>query len=975
MIQEKMMSRTLRTVFAGSMLVGMTAMMHNAVAQEAAPQKIESVQVTGTRITSPGMQSTSPIASVTAEEMKASQPVAVEEFIKTLPVAVASIGPGTNNGSAGGATIDLRGLGANRTLVMINGRRMVPFSLNGTVDTNAIPIALLSRVDLLTGGASVVYGADAVAGVINFNLKKNFSGFDATTSYGMTTGPHDGKRKRTDLTWGANLDDGRGNVVLSIGKASSDPVTQGSRSYGVTSLSSTTGLGTGSGTTIPSAFSVPRSGTAPGSDKLSGSWQIDPTTGKLVQPVVPYNTNPLNYYATGLERTQATSMANFKVNEHADVYTEVFYTTTNVASTLAESGTFGNVFDVPVGNPYIPEAARQQICERRSIPTANCVVGNTTLVPMTVNRRFVEMGPRINAFDNKTLQYTVGVKGDVAFDWVYDAYYTKGTADQVQLKQNWGSLSKVGQALNAVSTTACTNTANGCVPLNVFGGAGSITPAQLAFINQSTIQRVNVTQTVASGSLSGDFGNKFVSPWAGQPVNLAMNVEERKVSAQTRADAPSQIQGEVLGSGAPAVDSQGAFKLREYSAESIIPLIKDKSFVKALNAELGYRRTEFTNSGTKTSYGSWKVGGDWQPINALRFRANAQKATRAPNVNELYAPLVTGLSNLAADPCQGTNINTADANKAGTLSNLCRLTGVPVSEIGSLPAPSSNQINNQTGGNPKLGPEEAKTKTLGFVWEPLPKLAISVDYYKIEIDKAVSSKSTTDVLDGCYKNNPSYTFNDDCALIGRHPANGTFNGALAKGVATPQSNLGTQSTAGFDVNVAYKLTAKTLNIDPKFGSFDLNFAYNQVNDFHFKATPTSINRDCLGYYSTACANIGGTTAPVYKRKFGQRTTWNVGQFALGYNWRYQSAVDVEPGSGTFLPKFSHIEAYNYVDLSAVWNYSKNLRFNLSVNNAANKKPPIVGAGVSSTSMDSGNTFPQAYDAIGRYATFGVNVKF
>jgi len=975
MIQEKMMSRTLRTVFAGSMLVGMSAMMHNAVAQEAAPQKIESVQVTGTRITSPGMQSTSPIASVTAEEMKASQPVAVEEFIKTLPVAVASIGPGTNNGSAGGATIDLRGLGANRTLVMINGRRMVPFSLDGTVDSNVIPIALLNRVDLLTGGASVVYGADAVAGVINFNLKKNFSGFDATTSYGMTTGPHDGKRKRTDLTWGANLDDGRGNVVLSVGKATSDPVTQGSRSYGVTSLNSSTGLPTGSGTTIPSAFSVPRSGTAPGSDKLSGSWQIDPASGKLVQPVVPYNTNPLNYYATGLERTQATSLANFKVNDHADVYSEVFYTTSAVASTLAESGTFGNVFDVPVGNPYIPEPARQQICERRSIPTANCVVGNTTLVPMTVNRRFVEMGPRINAFDNKTLQYTVGVKGDAVLDWVYDVYYTKGTSDQVQVKQNWGSLSKVGQALNAVSSTACVNSANGCVPLNVFGGAGSITPEQLAFINQSTIQRVNVTQTVASGSLSGDFGNKFVSPWAGQPINLALNVEERKVSAQTRADAPSQIQGEVLGSGAPAVDSQGAFKLREYSAESIIPLIKDKPFLKALNGEIGYRRTEFTNSGLKDSYGSWKIGGDWQPIDSLRFRANSQKATRAPNVNELYAPLVTGLSNLSADPCQGANINVADANKAGTLSNLCRLTGVPVSEIGSLPAPSSNQINNQTGGNPKLGPEEAKTKTLGFVWEPLPKLAISVDYYKIEIDKAVSSKSTTDVLDGCYKNNPSYEFNADCALVGRHPANGTFNGALAKGVATPKSNLGTQSTAGFDVNVAYKLTAKTLNIDPKFGSWDINFAYNQVNDFHFKATPTSIDRDCLGYYSTACANIGTTTAPVYKRKFGQRTTWNVGQFALGYNWRYVSAVDVEPGSGTFLPQYSHIDAYNYVDLSAVWNYNKNLRFNLSVNNAANKKPPIVGAGVSSTSMDSGNTFPQAYDAIGRFVTFGVNVKF
>jgi len=646
-----------------------------------------------------------------------------------------------------------------------------------------------------------------------------------------------------------------------------------------------------------------------------------------------------------------------------------------VASTLAESGTFGNVFNVPIGNAFIPDGARQQICDRRGISAANCVVGNTTQVPMTVNRRFVELGPRFNSFDNKTLQYNLGVKGELLWDWNYDATWSRGNADQTQTRLNWGSLSKVQQALNATSTTTCANTANGCVPLNVFGAAGSITPAQLAFINESAILMQSVQQDVAAVNFSGDLGSKLVSPLAGEPITMAIGAEHRRVTASTQSDSASQVQGEVLGTGSPTPDRSGSFSLREFYTEMQLPLVKDKPFIRHLNAELGYRETELSTAGSSQSYGSWKVGGDWEPIKSLRFRGNVQKATRAPNVNELFQPQTTGLSNLAEDPCQLTKVNQADGNKAGTLSNLCRLTGVPVSELGSVPLPSSGQINNLTGGNPKLGPEEAKTKTIGFVWEPVSKMAISLDYYQIKISKAVSSLSTTDVLDACYKNNPGFTFNDACALVGRNPANGTFNGADSKGVATPLSNSGYQATSGFDLNVNYKLQAKTLNLDPKYGNFDLSFALNQVQSFDFKGTPSSPTRDCVGFYSVACASISNSTAPVYKRKFNQRTTWNVGDFAVGYNWRYVSAVDVEPGSGNFLPQYSHISAYNYVDLSGVWNVSKNLRLNISLNNAFDKKPPIVGANVSTTAMDSGNTFPQAYDAVGRYITFGASLKF
>ena len=967
MMKEKALSRAVRM----SLLVaGLGVAAQPVLAQE----KTAVVEVTGTRITSPGITSNSPISSITAAEIQSTQPIAVEEFFKNLPAAAPSIGQGTNNGSGGASTIDLRGLGSNRSLVLINGRRLVPYSLDGTVDTNSIPLALLNRVDLVTGGASVVYGADAVAGVANFTLKRNFTGVDITSTYGATADEHDTKRRRTDLTMGANLADGKGNVVLSIGKTKTDPLTQGERDYGITSLNSVSGLPSGSATTVPSAFST---GVGPGgnSNALAGNWQINPATGVLVQPAVAYNTNPPNYYATGLERTQATALGNYKISDNFEVYTELFFTDSSVASALAESGTFGNTFNVPIGNPYIPQAARNQICERRGIPAAACVAGNATMVPLTVNRRFTELGPRYNNFDNKTLQYNIGLKGDLAGDWTYDTYYSRGTAEQVQTRLNWGSLSKVGQALNALSTTACVNPANGCVPLNVFGAAGSITPEQIAFVNQSSVLRQKVDQDVFLASINGNLGDSFRSPWAEDPIALSLLGERRKVTAGTQSDAASQIQSEVLGTGAPTPDRKGSFTLEEYAYEMFIPLVKNKPFIRSLNMELGYRTTSFETAGKTNDYGSWKFGGEWAPVQMFRVRGMVQKATRAPNVNELFAPAVTGLTNLAVDPCQGNLINRAEANTAGTLSNLCRLTGVPVSEIGSLPTPSSGQINTLIPGNPELGPESAKTRTFGFVLEPLPRLAISVDYYKIVISDAVSRPASADVLDRCYSTafNPGRTMNEACAVIGRNPLNGTFNGADSKGVLRPQSNLGRFSTAGVDLNVAYRLNFSQLGMDARYGSLDLGLGGNFANEWAYKANPSAVNRDCLGFYSVACTEINGTIN--YKRKITQRATWNMGAWSVGYNLRHTSALLEEPGGTNFLPAFASIPSYTYVDLSASWNVLKNVRLTASVTNLTDKKPPIVGGTIGSTGTNSGNTFPQYYDTIGRYVTFGASVKF
>jgi outer membrane receptor protein involved in Fe transport len=935
-------------------------------------QTAERVEITGSRIRSLGAVSNSPISSVTFEELNTTQPVAVEDIVRTLSAATPAIGANVNNGSGGGATIQLRGLGTNRTLVLVNGRRMVPFNLAGVVDTNSIPISLLERVDIVTGGASAVYGADAVAGVVNFVLRKNFRGVEASTSYGVSE-ENDAKKYRTDLTIGAGFADGKGNVALSVGQAKTNPLTQGERPFSVFSINSVNGSPGGSGTTVPAAFTViaPTELTAAQwtGRNLSGARQINPTTGSLATPVTPFNFNPPNYFITPLDRTQFTALAEYSINDNVQVYADLFYTRAKLELNLASTGTFNNTYDVPIGNPYMPEAMRQQICAAlagTSRAITNCAVGSTQTVAMQVNRRLVENGPRINDFNNETSQYTVGVKGTLPFldTWGYDAYLSSGRAAQTGQRINWGSLSRSRQAINAVSTTRCTVTTNGCVPLNVFGAEGSITPAQLAFFNVNTIQQQLVTQKVQSLSFSGDLG-PVRSPFAKAPISVAIGTEQRTTQGSNASDGPSQIQGEVLGTGAPLPDRIGTLKLNEVFGEAIIPLAADLPFVKRFNLELGYRQTDFESGINSKNYGSWKYGGEWTPVDGFRIRAMKQRATRAPNVNELYQPEVTGLSNLAVDPCAGA--------VTGALAALCVQTGVPAGAIGAVPQPSAGQINIVSGGNPTLGPEEADTTTLGFVFEPsfVPGLSFSIDYYAIEIQKSVSSATAPQVINGCYQTslNPGLSFNALCGLINRSAADGTLNGGSSRGVVTSQSNLGTDWTSGYDIEVKYRLPLRNLGLDPKWGRVDLGLSANTTTKYEFLTIPGVPLLDCLGYYGTSC---GG---PNYKTKFSQRATWNMGDWTFGYNWRFTGKTVEEPGGQAYLPEYSTVKSTSYIDASVDWNATKNLKLKVSVANLFDKKPPFVGSTIGTTSTNSGNTFPSFYDVVGRYWTVGATLKF
>ena len=896
-----MFKRNVRSAAALAMIGTLSAVP--AWAQEAATEKLERIEITGSRIKSVGAESSSPITSVGKEDISIKQPVAVEELVRGLPSAYPAIGPNTNNGSNGTASIDLRGMGSNRTLVLINSRRIVPATLGGVVDTNSIPVSLLERVDLVTGGASAVYGADAVAGVVNFITKRNFSGVEASTLYSVSEAG-DGHRYKNDLTIGANLADGRGNVVVHVGTTRTSPLKLAERDYAGTVIASNTGAPGGfSGTAVPSQFS--------GIPGLPAQ-VIDATTGLMraaVGTADAYNTNPPNYFETPLTRTQATALGRFQINDYAEVYGEVFHTKSNVTLNLAPSGTFGVALNVPIGSPFITPAVRTQLCNAYTAVFAlgaadpKCVAGGTTEFRANIARRFVEAGPRVYSYDNSSTQYTAGVRGDVPLldGWSYDAYYQMGRSDQIQRTGNGFSASKLQQAVRATNATTCTVTTGGCVPVNLFGAAGTITPAMLAFLATPTFQTTRVDQKVMAVSASGEIGIAK-SPWAKNPLGMAIGFEDRKVFGGNASDAVVQTQGELLGSGAPTPDRSGTLKFQEIYTEVNMPLVQGKFLMHSLDASYGYRQTEFESIGGSQTYGSWKKGLIYSPTKGLKFRAELQRATRAPNVNELYAPVTTGLSSQAIDQCQGNLINAGDAGRAGTLTNLCQLTGVPTSQIGNVASPSSSQINNTAGGNPNLGPEKADTSTWGLVWEPdyIDSLAMTVDFWRIKINGAVSSPTASQVMNGCYNPalNPGFTNNAFCQLIQRDALNGGLNGTGSRGVSTQSSNLGYYNYSGVDIGANYRLPLKKLDL-PNWGRIDLGVQISYLKRADFKSLPTVQTLEQAGYYGV---DVG---TPYAKTRFNARASWTLGDYGLGLAWRHIGATSVQTtGSAATTPAAS-----------------------------------------------------------------------
>jgi outer membrane receptor protein involved in Fe transport len=934
---------------------------------------MDEVVVTGSRVQAPGAESSSPILTVGAQEIARQQVADIEKVVRGLPAAIPGDNPGANNGSLGATTINFRGLGPNRNLVLMDGKRLVPYNAAGFVDVSQVPVELLERMDVVTGGASAVYGSDAMSGVVNFVMKRDYEGV-AFSFDGARTGRGDADIYTVGATFGANLAEDRGNVVLHLNYAERDAVLFDARSYGKVNIDSQSGASSaaegGSFTTIPTLLFGNVSGYQFGDD--GGLTDVFDAEGNPTPEFRSFNFNPYNYYQTPQTRWSAMAAGRLQIAPQAEGYARLIFANSEVNTQLAPSGTFGFNWSVPIANPFLTNQARNTLCEDAGLPFNALATGDAPAgcidqqVTLGFYRRTTEIGPRINEFDGSTFQMLLGVRGDVTDHWRYDFSYQRGEVRrQIRLLNDLNGVA-MQQALLATDASQCLDTSNGCVPVNVFGAEGTITPAMAAFVRLNLLSDEIYSQEVASAFVSGSFGDAHI-PGADKPISAALGLEYRAEQGEVRPDSNLSNPAIPVGFG-PTSPVEGEFNVKEAFGELLLPLLGGKRFADALDLQLGYRYSDYDLAGTTDTY---RVGMTWAPTPAFRLRGEYQRAVRAPNILELFQPVTFGTGNLALDPCAGA-APTTDA----ALAALCVATGAPQARVdsGTIPGPISGQVNNFIGGNLNLVPEIGDTFTYGLViapredWGVLRHPVVTLDYYDIEIQDAINIPALADVVNGCYGAdlNPTREYNELCALIVRNEINGSLSGNPPYGVTTVSDNLALQEVEGIDFSASFGLALGAA------GSLDVELISNYYLKNDFRNSEVSDLNECAGIYGQNCSLTTG--GPVSKLRIQQRTTWVRGAFELGYLWRYLSGVSVE-STTPVLPQFAHIPAYNYLDLTAAWNFTERAVLRAGITNVFDKVPPFVGGTAGDTISNGGNTFPGVYDALGRTFLLGMKVSF
>src|SRR3569833_2675893 len=726
-------------MIGGAALMALSAVP--AYAADDQPAQVKEVVITGARIPQPGLTSTSPLSVINDQEVKLQGTSNTESLVNNLPQVFASQGMDVSNGSSGTATITLRGLGVTRTLVLVDGKRMMPGdTLVLAPDLNQVPSALIDRVELITGGASAVYGSDAIAGVVNFIMKKDFEGLRVDTQYGFAQHNNDDSFSQsinkahnfpvpsgnvTDgATWsftavmGASSPDGKGNVTAYAGYRNTQAITEDKRDYSACSVST---VGTaahicqGSSPSFPGRFTSIVLASQPSKTIADASGNLTPYSGAANS----FNFAPYNFFQRPDERYTAGAFAHYQVKPWMDVYSSFMFMDDHTVAQIAPSGIFyGTTVNVNCDNPLLSAAEVAQFC------TAQGRAG-TQDTQLFIGRRNVEGGPRQDDLRHDSYRLVLGAKGDFADAWTYDIYGQYGTTVYSENYLHDLSIVKIGRALEVVNVAgvpACKSVVDGsdpnCVPYNVFHANG-VTPAAVAYLDTPGFKEGSTTEQIVNASISGDLGKYGMkSPWAKDGVGIALGVEYRRESLDYRTDAEFQS-GDLAGQGGPTPSTHGSFDVKEIFGEIRVPVIQDAPMAKELSLEGGYRTSDYSSSGHINSY---KVSGDWQVIDDVRFRGSFQRAVRAPNINDLFTPQAVGLFG-GQDPCAG-------AAPTASLA-ACQNMGVTAAQYHNIIQCPAAQCNGLFGGNPNLKPEESDTRSYGVVFTPtfIKGFSATVDYF------------------------------------------------------------------------------------------------------------------------------------------------------------------------------------------------------------------------------------------------------
>jgi outer membrane receptor protein involved in Fe transport len=904
-----------------------------AAAPEAAP--LNEIVVTGSRVVVDGTQAPTPVTVVSADQLQLASPGPIGVALNQLPEFRGSVGPQTggvsSTGPNSGSFLNLRNLGTDRTLVLLDDRRAAPSAILGTTDTNLLPQELIKRVDIVTGGASAAYGSDAVSGVVNFMLDTDFQGLKGSLQGGTSTHNDAGSGKAT-LTAGTNFADNRGHVVFSGSYFDSSGINETDRTWS----NEKWGL-------VPSASNpalLIHSPNVVGGSVTSGGVIVSPPfTGIQFGPGgVPkaYNSGTNNDFLNQIGGDGAWPYTNLQASVTTkSFFTHVKYDVTSSLQVFGEAGfaeAHNNYMQVQqyqvVGlsgltmfsnNPYIPAALQQQM-------TALHVPG------FVMGRLDTDLGPPATADAlNDTYNVVAGVKFDAGGGWTVNGYYEHGDNRQRVDTLNNVNDEHLYAAADAVTDPAtgspvCRVTLTnpslypGCVPINLFG-QGAPSKAAAAYVLGTSSYITKLHQDVVSASVRGE----PFSTWAG-PVALGGGAEYRREAVDQTSDAVSQqinsatdlpglpatlaggLGGWILTNAQPVA---GSYNIKEAFFETLVPLAKDLPGARALDLNAAVRYADYSTSGGVTS---WKAGLSWKPIADLRIRATRSRDIRAPNIAELYAGSLEGQS--AIFDRQNNNAST------------------PV---------ITNQI-----GNPNLKPEIADTFTGGFIYQPswLTGFSATVDYYNIDLKGAVSSLTAQQTVDECAAGAPRA-----CANIQRNGA-----GTITR-IDLPNLNLDALKTSGVDFELSYRTPVP-------FGNLHLRSIASFVDAF-ITEVPGAPSINYAG-------EVGRSPNPRWSGNVN--ATYEAGPFRAFLQERVigPGKLDVTKITGVTIDN-NNVEAIYYTDLTLGYAMGEKANYQafLTINNLFNRDPPIAPNG----SLIFFPTNTALYDVVGRYFTVGLKGKF
>ncbi|WP_428154866.1 TonB-dependent receptor domain-containing protein [Brevundimonas sp.] len=973
----------LATTIIGGAALAMAATPSFAQSTDDQATEVGEIVVTGSRIARQDYRSTSPIVTVDAQDFQATGAVTIDSLINDLPQFTPSISSTSNNPSNGGqANINLRNLGSNRTLVLLNGRRVVPSNSDGSVDVNLIPTALIKNIEIISGGASAAYGSDALAGVANFIIDENFSGVQADVQYGETD-RKDGVTQSYSLTVGGNFDDDRGNMVLSLSRSTRETIFNAARPFSaVSGPSGTSPLGstTFDSTNRPSdAFvkayfnnqTIDNTGAFGFNDDNSifayiGKLNVKNPAGagpEYTQPGANYtfNTGPLNYLQLPLERYNAYAAGRYKINDNAEVYVNALFTQYTADTELAASPASGNPaaqtgFRVPATNPFITGDLRNFLNARPN-PTSSFLL----------NKRFTSLGGRHSEDEYNIYQLTSGVRGRVPqSEWTYDAYVSYGRVSNTTTQTGNVSRSSVQRLLDAPDGGASL-CAGGFDPF----GVTNLSADCLTYIGRSARNSTVTEQTVIEASMQG---KAFDLP-AGE-VRVAFGAQYRQDDfafgadaslAQTNASVARPDGGfnggsEIAGFN-PTPSLSGGTSSKEVFIEALVPLLADLPFIEQLDLNLGYRYADYSTAGGTQAY---RADLDWSIIGGLRARGGYSRSVRAPSIGELFSTASTGFPSIGepsatgteGDPCDRRSSFRAGAN-AAQVQALCLAQGLDATAYPTYVF-SNNQVQGFSGGNPGLNEETSDSWTGGFVYQPtfsspwLSRVSASIDYYNIEITDAIGAIAASDAIQGCFNStgeNPTFDAgNSYCQLFTRDPLTGNITGAIEN-----NANLGAVKTSGIDFQGDWSFDLGEVGA-PDWGRLSFNTVISWLENYEDNVVEGGAFTDRTGTISSTFGN----TFPEWKAL--SSVSWANGPFSVGARWRRVGEITVI-NSTTVLPSI------DYFDMNASWSVNDTVSLRAGVNNLSDEQPNVYVPGVQA------NTDPSTYDVLGRRYYVGLTAKF